>query len=234
MILPKRTDINKAKSDERKRDIDQGLIIARQVDGLRETLGEMQIRQVKFLEKSKEEASKIIDKLDSEIQTKRRELVEINERREQLLKPLDNEWNKVNTLKEQTDNESNQLFLDKESFKVETTRIKVELEKIKSIVQRVKSNEKETEKAKQEALNYRKMSQREFELKQNERAESSIELGNKIKQVEQQDKEYKVALNTIQLREQQVNLKEKDLVERELALIDKYKTLERTINRITK
>lgn len=42
MILPKTVDINKAKAEERKREIDDGLILARKVDELRQLRVDME------------------------------------------------------------------------------------------------------------------------------------------------------------------------------------------------
>lgn len=231
MILPKKIDITKAQADERKREIDNGMALAHQVDDLRKTFQQEKLTHENWRKASIDELNNTLTKLDLDIQSKKGELVQIQEQRQELLKPLDVEWSVLNQEKVKIGEDRKHVMLDKESLKVNISKIKDDTDKIAEIITKVKRNEKDTEKAKSRASSLEEMAQREYEIARNERTEQNNIWEKKIIDINQKEKEYEVALQTIEIREQQVKDKESELAERELLLKDQYETLERTINR---
>lgn len=97
-LLPK-SEIQKAKASAQKQTIDEGLKLARRVDGLRETVSE----EEKALEEFRVTT---IKRIYSEIETvavKRDDLLaevkDLEKRKAEALKPLDKEWEEVNNAK---------------------------------------------------------------------------------------------------------------------------------------
>lgn len=93
-LLPK-SEIDRAKATEKKREIDEGLKIAQRIDNLRETQAETETA----LEKWRRETVALIHEEISKEAYKRDELKGLNARlereRDELQKPLDDEWVKV-------------------------------------------------------------------------------------------------------------------------------------------
>lgn len=233
MILPKRQELDKEKAKERKREIDNGMNLARQVDDLRQTLAQEKLLHENWLASTREQVSKILASFDEEKHVKKHELDELAEARKKLIEPLDSEWKELE--KEQ------ELF----------AKVKIELisreEGLEKREQTVIENEKfitksleEIDVAKQESIQETKESKRLKDLALNEYA-TSRHLGKrqwedyeqKMAGLKQLDKQYKVALTTIEIREKQVDEKEVDLANRERALTDRYATLERTMKRLS-
>ena len=234
MLLPTKIDLNKAKAQETKRQIDEGLSLAKRVDAMRLLRVEQETKIKKWKDETVKIAQEEINKVSVELDEIKKELIEVIKVREELKKPLDLEWNKVKEEQKKFTDESNNLFLDKERFYKEVSEFEQVKNKISKTLESLEEKEKSIDKLKldTEVLNKRGIIEYETARINTEKSKNILE--DKIEKVNQSIIEYKGAMETIEIREKQVQEKEEDLLTREKVLEDKYKTLERTINRLNK
>lgn len=98
-VLPQQKDILKAKADERKKEIDEGVALAARIDKLRE----MKVNEEQALFQWRETTIKTIQKeIDDYITVKENLRIQTEEaevRRKALIEPLDKEWEEINKIK---------------------------------------------------------------------------------------------------------------------------------------
>jgi hypothetical protein len=226
MILPKKTDIDKQKNDERKRFIDEGVILATKVDKLRETSANEEKQLKDWRESSLKLVQTEIAQFIEEKETIKHEIDEARLEREELLKPLTKEWKEINEAKSKIGQDITENYIIGEQLKEEERKLDKEKKKLSNLISNAKQNETETEKAKQEAVSLKELAHREYEMAREEHICQTDTHEKELSEVLQQKKEYKVALKTIEIRESQVKEKESDLLIRENNL---QRRLERVI-----
>ncbi len=95
MKLLSKSEVAKAQADAKKREIDEGLKLARKVDNLRE----IKSQEEASLEKFRKERVAAINLELSELETKKETLIgenrQLERERKELLKPLDVEWENI-------------------------------------------------------------------------------------------------------------------------------------------
>ncbi len=227
MILPAKIQINKAKAQETKAQIDEGLALARKVDALRE----LKLTQEQNIKEWRDVTVRTVQsEINEWIQKRDMALSEAKaaeRRRDEARKPLNFEWIKISDEKRGIENEKNTLFLDKQSFKIELNSFEKEKEKIEILLQEVIENEKTTKILKEEAEVLKKDAERQNVSALSERDNQNRVYERKIAEVAQSAEEYKVALQTIEVQENQVKEKEKELITRENDLTRRIKNLQR-------
>ncbi len=107
MILPKKTDINKAKAQERKAQIDEGLVLARRVDELRRMRLDMEKNFEIWRQGTSKAIQKELDVLTEERDDMARQVIEARKTRDIMLVPLLNDreilLREIEELKEEKD-----------------------------------------------------------------------------------------------------------------------------------
>lgn len=215
MILPKKSDIDKSKLQEREQLVKEGILLATKVDKLRATSADEEKRLKDWRESSLKQvqleiAEQIVNKnsLLGEIQT-------LEGRRQELLKPLDKEWEELKGAKDDLEQERQIIWEEKEFVKVEKQDLDKNTEKLSNLISNAKQNETDTQKAKDESRSLKELSQREYEMANTERITQSEDFDTKLSEVTQSKKEYEVALSLIKIRENEVKEKEVDIIKRE-------------------
>ena len=214
-LLPKKQDLDKAKNDERKRAIDEGIKLAESVDKLRQA----KLNEEKSLREWREANIKAVKvEIDKALEEKGSLLKEVEDARalrEQLLKPLDKEWVEVKKAKEEVVKEKESSFIEREQLKLEQEKGRQEWEKVSQAAVRIKQNEQDTEKAKSEAISLKELAQREYEMAHTEHDAQAKVIEEKLSELTQRAKEYEVAQSVIAIREHEVKDKEVELIKRE-------------------
>lgn len=227
MILPKQIDINKAKAAERKLQIDEGVALAQRVDELRG----MRLQMEKNFEVWRVETSRAIqEKIDRLIEYKEfleQDTKALGIKRQEMIKPLDEEWGKLNQAKEQFKKDKNELFLDQERLAMKSSNLEIAEEKLAKSIEAAKAIEKETETLNIEANELKEMAIQEHDIACSERAVYAKRIEERLGKLKADRERYKVALKTIEIREKQVDDKESDLLEREETLARRIKNLQR-------
>lgn len=96
MELLSKQEISRRSNLERKAQIDEGVKLARNVDGLREKVAEEQARTSQFREASKKQLHEEIEALISQKNTLMNEVQDLQDQKRVLQIPLDAEWERVN------------------------------------------------------------------------------------------------------------------------------------------
>lgn len=227
MILPTKIQLNKAKAQETKRQIDEGLALARRVDAMRELklIQEANIRRWKevTIKAAQEEINQAIEQRD----VYKRQAKQALDERDELRKPLDAEWEQVTSERAKLTEDQNKFFLDKELFKSGVREFEKEKIRLTKSIEKAETYEKDTEKIKSESQKFKDLAEEEYRLAFDERNTQARNFSQRINEVEQRATEYEVALKTIDVREQQVNDKESELITRENDLARRIKNLQR-------
>lgn len=229
-LLPK-SELAIEKANEKRNEIDQGLVLAKKVDSLRETAASEESKLTKFRSETLKVIKDDIDKLIIEKQALESNIESLNAQRIELMKPLNDAWDKVNAKEHELteyalslQNKFDKLSSEKKDFELKSEELDME-------EQRITERERETIRLLAQADEDRDKS---AELvRQNskilEDSKNFIEQANK----NMLEKEAQIAIREREIElESKKNAKEK----RELEIIkarldDQRATLEREINR---
>lgn len=214
-ILPKKVDIDKFKAQEQKRQIDDGLALAKKVDALREAKLTEEKNLNEWRDKSVKEAHVIIDSLLEDQANLLKSNTEARLHREELLKPLNKEWEVVSTEKALIQREKELISKSKESLKEQTEKIKREMEKVSEVVVKLKKKEIEIEKTKQNTSSLNELAQREYERARSEREVQTEAHEKALSEVRLAKEAYENGLKVYEIHEKEVKEKESELIIRE-------------------
>lgn len=217
-VLPKQQDILKAKNDERKKEIDEGIALANRIDKLRETktneerqLGLWRENSIRTIQKEIDEYLTVKENL--RVQTEGAEVL-----RRKLIEPLDEEWIKVRIEQAEIKKDREAVEISKASLKEQAEKLKIDIQKISDIVIRTKDNEEAIDKAKSEIIALKEMAQREYEIARQER-ETQTSLHEKaLLEVRYSKEEYENGININKIKEKELQEQEADLIIREKEL----------------
>jgi len=95
MRLLNKSDIAKAKANEQRRDIEEGLKLAKRIDNLREVAAQEEESLAKFRKQQIAKINEEITKAEGKKSALLKEVKDLEERRRELQKPLDDEWSKI-------------------------------------------------------------------------------------------------------------------------------------------
>lgn len=224
LILPKKTDLDKALAIERKMQIDEGLVLAKSVDELRRMRVDLERNFEEYRVTESKKIQSEIDKLTEEKEVLKRENIQAKQLHDELKKPLDNEWIEVRKEKNKLIEEKNEIFLDRERFNTEVAEHEKEQVKIIQSIEKTKQNEKDSEKIKNNFIYLESLAKKEYQQARDEREKHLADYEKKISEINKRIKEYDVALNTIDIREKEVGEKESELIIREQRLASRIES----------
>jgi hypothetical protein len=229
-LLPK-SEIHKLKAEAQKQSIDEGVKLAKRVDRLREVASEEEASLARFRTETLASINKDIVELDEQKSTLTGEIKHLFEVRNELLVPLDAEWDKVSEEKER---------LVKQQEALEGAKTALERERNANI-------EITTNLKKETNLVAIKKGEIEDNLNQSRLLKGELKQMAEVARLDKirNDREYKQRLDLMIIREQQyeskkewVKIKEaeirkekSDLVKEWRLLKDRQETLERSIKR---
>lgn len=224
-LLPKQ-EVNKAKAQERKQEIDTGLALARKVDSLRE----IKVTEEQNLKKWREESIAAIKyeigQYCEERENLKKQNYEARKIRQELLKPLNEEWLTINLAKEEIENRKKEILFQEKSIKEKHSEIDKEWEKLEKTDLRIRTKEQEIEKAKKETIDFRVLAENEYIKIHNERIEKSLEYDQKILGAKKLEKEYMVGISTNEIKAKILDEKESELIIREKELARQLRNLQ--------
>lgn len=224
-LLPKQL-INTAKATERKKEIDEGLALARKVDALRELKATEEQELLKWRENSLKTIQYEIRQFIEERNSLKEENIHARKINDDLTKPLTSEWTRINSEKEslRLDRES----FNKERFQLEEERNAVDLDrkKVTLLINTAEKNESDTQKAKDDAVSLRDLAQREHEMAKSEHDAQTEAHENEMLDLKTSINQYNIATNTAKREIQQAKDHEEDLIIRENDLARRLKRLQ--------
>lgn len=214
--------------------IDEGVRIAKKVDVLRETLADLEGQRALFISNSKRELEKETEKLYKELEVLQAKIKKAQERRNVLLKPLNEEWEDVKSLKIEL--KQNKDFISDKIYQLNERESQIEktekaIEKTRNELSQLKSD---AEKERRDAEKNRVKSEDILKKAENRRDSDDREHERRNKELTKITARNEFDRQANKQVEKSLLLKEKELNNREKQINDKYQTLLRTINRLKK
>lgn len=218
----------------RKDSIDEGVLVAKKVDVLRETLAKLEAQHSLFAQKSKEELERTLGGLQDGVVALKKQITALEQRREELEKPLDDEWAEVNKIKlenseinEKLQDKQVDLILWEKEIKKERKKIASEYEKLNTLQIETNDNYDKSVSLKEEA----ELTSKDMLAKKDEQnayfETKNLEISKREQENEfnrQANENYKLILDK---RAQELDVKER-------MVNDRYETLLRTEARLNK
>lgn len=219
---------------QRKMQIDEGVLIAKKVEVLRETLVLLETQQKAFIANSRQELLNATSLLHDKKARVEGEIRQLEEKRKELLKPLDDRWALL-------EEHENALGKEKEDTAFRTKELH---ERENQLVK----TEKAIEKTRGKISELEKFIENNVTKTQQDRTDAKIIKDTAIKERELQDKEQRTRNNQLNKQEEELMHQRKylelikrnieahatELDDKERAINDKYATLQRTITRLKK
>ncbi len=230
-LLPTRMDINKAKADERKREVDEGLSLARKVDALRETKADEERKLLEYRAGMIAKVQAEIDAYISERDSLRRENENLIETRKELIKPLDEEWKEINLERENLAKEKQSFYLSKEQLRIEEENLQIEQKKLTKTSAQINDHLNEITQAKQSILDMEKFTRKEYELAQKERRIQKESYETEVGKVKELKTQYEVGIETNKKEESILKEIREELNNEKRILEDRIATFERSKQR---
>ena len=231
MKLLKKSVLKNELEAQKKLQVDEGVYIANKVDALKKSLVELEVQHRTFIENKQLEIDDQFKLLEREIKEKKVEIKSLEEKRVELLKPLDEEHKKLNQRKVELETKekeiSKSLFLLKEYTKqVQNQEIDLNLQ-MKSLGTRIKANELETRKTennlKKSNVALKTASDKLEDIERYVVSKTSILLSREA-DLAVRERELIIALR-------QINDRENEIIKKTILLEDREGTLEREIKR---
>lgn len=231
MQLLKRSTVQTEVSNQRQKQIDEGVRIAQKVDALRQTLGELEQQQARFLAGMEKELEERTQPLARKIASLQKDIEDLEEKRKELMKPLDAQWSVVYA--KQSELAEAQTLHEKKTSEIvlreeRVTDLGIEL---KNRLFKVKTRERELDKTIRTASE-------ELYIAQEKHAEAQKvkdEADRYSKDINQfcVNREANVAVREreVQMLQSHTDEREQRLNEREIQLRDREETLERALQR---
>ena len=219
MKLLKKQQINERVQTERKNTIDAGVFLAKKIDALREEVLTLQKTRDEFIAGSQQVINDSLSSLQQKQDSLSKEIKELEVKRKELLKPLDDKWAEVNELQEEFLRERKENAFDRKELNDREKIIETRENEITKIAEQIRYKESEAEKARNDILVLKELAQKEYEIAETARKSFEKDSETKLSELQQKITTYE---NGISVNE----LKEKDLEKREVALLSEQKHLE--------
>jgi hypothetical protein len=218
MKLLSKPEVSLQSTMQRKSEIDSGIYLATRVDKLRESLVELEQQQKVFIDNNRKIIEESLSEKRQELQEAESKLKLAEERRTELLKPLDKEWEKVSEaskevellqskLIEQTTIYENKIKEAEENItktNQENQRAKVANETAQEHLRESRSNREQSDKVLSEVEELQKKTELDSENRMKH-------IGMKERKLDYERKHYEDFLANLRIREKELDLREKRL-----------------------
>lgn len=232
MKLLDRKTVNTLVTSQRKSQIDEGVALAKRIDALRVTLASLEAQQASFTEGMQNELRKKTQPLHEELGNLTREVLDLKEQRKALLKPLNEEWERVRERerviqgKEIYLDERLQLLSEQEAQRqIREKELVVETQRLVREREAADENLKQAEEIRERA----EQVSRETEAT---RARVLEELVNQEELLDLRDESLAARERELDIEKKSLALRSKELDIRQKQLEDREATLARNITRL--
>lgn len=232
-LLTKR-EIDTKKSIERKSEIDEGVKLSRRVDSLREIQAEEQASLEKFRAETVAGIHKEIVQETNMRDTLHAEVVKLERRREDALRPLDKEKSELATLEKEALVRNDVLTKREQRLFQNEVIAQSVAEELVNEKKRSDDREARTRKLLVDAQNVSEQAEEERAESVNIREKATLFRENVEKELRERDTQLASKERGITLKESALSLKEEELRIKEIQLTDMRATLERAFKRLKK
>lgn len=234
MKLLSKQETQTAKASDRKREIDEGVKLAKKVDALRELAATEQANLIKFRNGNLKKIHEEIDNAITERDVLLQEVSMLEDKKKALLAPLDAEWNQVKIQKESIEEAKSALSLKEDLFAMTENHLhekeialKAEEGRIGDLKLRTAEELSQAEAIKSEAsVSLKLFTQRKSAIE----SEYEVRLaGLSVKESDLRDRE-----TDIENARKNLELEKQEVSNEKLLLADQRAMLQRTLNQLRK
>lgn len=232
MKLADKRTIQTVMAGQRKSQIDEGVAIAKKIDVLRQTLSSLQQQHQDFVSGMSEELRNKTEALQIEIDGKQMMLLDLEEKRQQLLEPLTEAWNEVREREKK-------IYTEEQDYaqkRLSLTILNQNLEERAKIVVEEEKSLSETKKQVQEqidvALKTSLEAQNALIVAREEESRIFSNLDKKDKEITKRETELVVKERDIKIQINFIEKEKLDITKIKQQLADQRQTLERAMKRI--
>lgn len=229
-LLPK-SEVAKAKSIDRQREIDEGIKLAKRVDGLRETAAQEEASLKLFRDKTLTKIHEEITEATKQRDELKEEISQLEEKREKALKPLDKKREEIVAARAELKSEQRELTKKEVHIDILLQEAERDRSLAKDDLQRAKTDHERSITLLSEADVKNEEAKNNLRKAIKHVIDADDLVASRIAVVEKRGKEATDREKAIILRETELNTKEKLLNDRDTAINDKYHTLMRTMQR---
>ena len=224
MKLLQQSEIHAYKAQEAKAAIDQASYLAEKVDQLRKAVFEEEKRLKEYREQGLQAVKSEIRELQEEASVLKSVVDSLKIRREELSKPLTEEWDKLAKDTELFYAEKQQLATERSSIEAESRKLTAEKAAINKQREIVNATAEETNRIKKEAQEARRIAQGELAAIQAERTKFNSEYQHKLSVLSREQQRvasdieaYREFSKALKNKEAELKMRERKLVSKELS-----------------
>lgn len=232
-LLPKSV-IHTELASQKKKQIDEGLMIARKVDVLRETLTSLEQQHKEFVGGMKSELKAQTQPLIDEIAERKQIVEKLKLRREELLVPLTKEWNEVNSKRKELDGIADDMSEERKLLKKAQGILDARLKKEKDTVFKINTIRNEIQKVLTKEKENEDRSQKALKLAEVTRDKTLKECTERTQAINTRDAKVAVREREVELYKLTLDADYKFVDEEKKRLLDQRATLERAFKRLKK
>ncbi len=232
-LLPKSV-INTELANQKKKQIDEGLLIARKIDALRITLLSLEKQQKDFISGMKDEVNKELKSLIDKLASTKIEIQDLEDKRKLLLLPLTKEWNEVNEQRKQIKEKGEQLIKEQIIIRKDKGVLESRLKKEKETVFKINTIKNEIAKVLKKTEDNEIETQKALKLAEVTRDRTIKECAERTQAINTKDAGVAIRERENQMLKESLELDIKFISEEKVRLADQRNTLERAMARINK
>ncbi len=234
MKLQPKKQVNDSFNAQRRNQIDEGVRIAKKIDVLRETLVTLEEQHKNFIARSKEELILATKKLTEEKSTIEREIQRLEAKRATLLKPLDEEWAKLNDEKADFNKKKEKQEVKEREITEREEKVKKDETRIEAAKVTLDERDRRTGLLIGETIEANRKAKDLYSKRVREYADHRQTIDRETTEVARDRKENDVQREANARDKEANSIKEKKLKDEERRIKDLYDTLQRTITRVKK
>jgi exonuclease SbcC len=229
-LLPKK-EIKSAADEIRKREIEEGHKLAKQIAGIRQTKAEEEISLEKFRSETLKNIKAELEPLQRELEDTKKELEEARKIRTELLTPLDAEWEKVKKAKAEVERELEEALRASTMAQDERNQVKVELVKAERTNARLLTLEEVAQEARNGAILLEREAKELREIADNTMRNANARESEALANIAEEHRKLTMRAEALEINEAQVRKDQEEIARVKLQLEDERETLKRALKR---
>lgn len=231
MKLLDKSEIHKAKGQDRQREVAEGLKLANRVDNLREIHAQEEAALEKFRQESIKKINDEIVKKAKEKDALIKEVFQLQEERKKALEPLTEEAERLQALRKDVETTRSEVASRKEAVYLAEAQVSDEKLQLREEIARVAEERHRSHALLQEADTERTNARRTRENAEATLAQALSERAQSAKELEEERQRLAAQKESQDIIQAKLASEERELNARRLQLIDREKILERNIKR---
>lgn len=228
--MPKK-EVKRAADEVRKRETDEGLKLAKQVTAIRRIKAEEELSLEKFRSETVSRIQAELKPLQGELETVKKELSDAKKNRDELLQPLDAEWEEVKKAKDEAENDREKAKIEREEAEKDRHEAKHLLTEADRAKVRALSCEEVAQEAKKSAILMEREAEEILQKADTIKREADIYKNQALATIAEENRKLDLRTKALEEKETQVAVELEEIRVAKLRLEDRRATLERALKR---